>query len=93
MVSKFPYLGGYRSMKKTHKSFFFMSMIDNIIPVSIALGKVCRSCFSQNTSQFLTIFIASSAQRRRNLDGQTYLQLLKTLTLVNVFRHCYWISI
>ena len=36
MVSKFPYLGGYRSMKKTHKSFFFMSMIDNIIPVSIA---------------------------------------------------------
>ena len=37
MVSKFPYLGEYRSMKKTHKSFFFMSMIDNIIPVSIAL--------------------------------------------------------
>ena len=24
-------------MKKTHKSFFVMSMIDNIIPVSIAL--------------------------------------------------------
>ena len=39
MVSKFPYLGEYRSMKKTHKSFFFMSMIDNIIPVSIALPK------------------------------------------------------
>ena len=26
-------------MKKTHKSVFFMSMIDNIIPVSIALEK------------------------------------------------------
>ena len=25
-------------MKKTHKSFFFMSMINNIIPVSIALN-------------------------------------------------------
>ena len=37
MVSKFLYLGEYRSMKKIHKIFFFLSMINNIIPVSIAL--------------------------------------------------------
>ena len=52
MVKKFPYLGEYRSMKK-HISFFFMSMIDNIIPVSIALSEMT---LLQNPSYFNTDF-------------------------------------
>ena len=34
-------------MKNIHKSFFFMSLIDNIIPVSIALGfAIILFCFN-----------------------------------------------
>ena len=40
MGSKFPYLSEFRSMKKIHNFFSCPSMIDNIIPVSIALGSI-----------------------------------------------------
>jgi hypothetical protein len=54
-------------MKKIHKSCFFMFMIDNIIPVSIALGEIAS--FKQRRTAWNCPGIALKTQSNAGQAG------------------------